>query len=317
MQPIAQQRHARVTNSRKKETARERGLFRLLLTKASGRLYPNPSRIGLITMISADFRLAFLLLIRSRAVLVCSCLAIVVGAFAWLAGQFSPRQPDTVALDIGISLIRIVVPVFALLQIQDLLSREVERRLIFTSLTFPRPRWMFLIGRYVAVVAMAALFTILLLAVVAAVVTWGGPEYRQGTKVDLGAPFILTGSLVWLDAAVVIAFGVALASIATTPHLVLMGGIGFMIIGRSASTIVALLEREAELVKGADLYHQGLQWTQWIIPDLAALDVRPIALYGKLELLTASPWAFLAMPIGYVTVLLVIACYRFEKRQFA
>ncbi len=268
-------------------------------------------------MLTADFRLAFLLLIRSRAAVVAACLGVTVASFAWLAGQFSPRQPDTVALDIGISLIRIVVPVFALLQIQDLLAREIERRLIFTSLTFPRPRWMFLIGRYLAVIAMASLFTILLLALIAAVVTWAGPEYAQGTKVNLGAPFILTGGLIWLDAAVVIAFGVALASIAATPHLVLMGGIGFMIIGRSASTIVALLEREAELVKGADYYHQGLQWTQWIIPDLAALDVRPIALYGKLELLTASPWAFFAMPVGYAVVLLVIACYRFEKRQFA
>jgi hypothetical protein len=60
-----------------------------------------------------------------------------------------------------------------------------------------------------------------------------------------------------------------------------------------------------------------LQWVQWLIPDLAALDVRPIVLYDKMELLTASPMALLAMPLGYVVALLILACARFAKRQFA
>lgn len=267
--------------------------------------------------IFADLKLGVLLLIRSRFMLITGVLSVVVAACAWLAGQFSPRQPDTVALDVGISLIRIAVPVLGLLQIQDLLAREVDRRLILNSLTYPRSRAIFLLGRYLAVVTLASVLTALLLAAVAAVVASGSDDYLQVTKVSLGLPYLLTGSLIWLDAAVVIAFGVALASVSTTPHLVLLGGIGFMVIARSASTIVALLAREHELLKGAELYSQGLQWVQWIIPDLSALDVRAIALYGKMELLTASSWALLAMPLGYIALLVMLACLRFERRQFA
>ena len=265
----------------------------------------------------ADFRLAFLLLVRSRLWLVTGIVAAVVAACAWLAGQFSPRQPDTVALDVGISLIRIFVPLLGLLQIQDLLAKEVDRRLILTSLTYPRARATFLLGRYLAVVAAALIMTVVLLMVVAAVVVWAGQDYSQVSKVAIGRPYLLTGSLIWLDAIVVIAFGAALASISTTPHLVFLGGIGFMIIARSASTIIALLEREHQLLSGGELYSQGLQWVQWIIPDLAALDVRPIALYGKMELLTASPWALVLMPLGYIALLLMLACLKFERRQFA
>lgn len=265
----------------------------------------------------ADFRLSLLLLVRARLGWVALVLGFVIGACAWLAGQFSPRQPDTVALDVGISLIRIAVPLLALLQVQDLLAREVERRLILTSLTYPRSRTAFLVGRYLAVAVAALGMTVFLSLVVAAVVHWGGTGYSQGTKVALGLPYLMTIGLIWFDVAVVVAFGLALATVATTPHLVFLGGIGFMIIGRSASTIVSLLERERELVKGADWYSQGLQWVQWLIPDLAALDIRPVALYGKMELLAASPWALVAMPIGYILLLVVIACWRFEKRQFA
>ena len=84
---------------------------------------------------AANFRLAFRLILRSRAVLVSLILGALLVAAAWLAGQFSPRQPSTVALDVGLSLIRLVVPILALLQIQDLVAREVERRLVLTSLT--------------------------------------------------------------------------------------------------------------------------------------------------------------------------------------
>jgi Cu-processing system permease protein len=267
--------------------------------------------------LAADFRLAVLLLVRSRLWLVSLTLAATVAICAWLAGQFSPRQPDTVALDVGISLIRLIVPLLALLQIQDLVAREVDRRLILTSLTYPRSRSVFLLGRYLAIVALALGMIVLFSVVVAALVTWGGPGYVQATKVALGLPFFLTGGLIWLDVAVVVAFGLVLATVATTPHLVFLGGIGFMVIGRSASTIIALLQRERELVKGAEWYQQSLQWVQWVIPDLAALDVRPVALYGKMELLTASPWALLVMPSAYVAVLLMLACFSFEKRQFA
>lgn len=268
-------------------------------------------------MIFADLRLALLVLMRSRFLLVATSLCSIVAACAWLAAQFSPRQPDTVALDVGISLIRIVIPLLGLLQVQDLLAREVDRRLILSSLTYPRSRAVFILGRYLAVVALAFALTAALLACVAAVVGWGTTDYSQATKVALGWPYIITGGLIWLDAAVVIAFGVALASVATTPHLVFLGGIGFMIIARSASTIIALLEREQTLVSGAEMYSQGLQWVQWLIPDLAALDVRTIALYGKMEFLTASPLALLAMPLGYVALLLILACLKFERRQFA
>ena len=94
----------------------------------------------------ADFRLALLLLRRSRWLGIVATLGALVIAIAWLSAQFSPRQPATVALDVGISFIRLVVPLLLLLQIQDLLAREIDRRQILTSLTYPRSRSSFLLN---------------------------------------------------------------------------------------------------------------------------------------------------------------------------
>ena len=264
----------------------------------------------------ADFRLALLLIVRARLWVVVAMLDAVVAAAAWLSAEFSPRQPMTVALDVGLSLIRVGVPLLALLQVQDLLAREVDRRLILASLTYPRSRSSFLLARYMAVVAVTAGLTLLAAAVLAAVVSVSGGGYQQATPVALGLPYLLTIAYLLLDIAVIVAFGVALATVATTPNLVFLGGIGFMIIARSTSTIVDLLGREKHIVQGTELYHQGLQSVQWLIPDLAALDVRPIALYDKMELLPQSPWALVLMALAYTALLLIMGCLCFERRQF-
>ena len=265
---------------------------------------------------NSNFQLALRLLVRSRLVVIIAICTALLAAAAWLAGQFSPRQPATVALDVGLSLIRLGVPILALLQIQDLVAREVERRLVLTSLTYPHSRAIFLVARYSAVIVAALIVTLVLCIALACVVAWVNNVYAQATSVALGMPFAITGALIWLDVAVVVCFGLVLATISTTPHLVFIGGVGFMVIARAASTIIQLLEAERDLVRGADWYHQGLQWVQWIVPDLASLDVRQIALYGKMELLTASPVALLLMPISYVIVLLLIACAIFSRRRF-
>jgi hypothetical protein len=66
--------------------------------------------------------LALRLMHRARLSVVVVALAVTLVLVAWLAGQFSPRQPATVALDVGISFIRLALPVLVLLQIQDLVE---------------------------------------------------------------------------------------------------------------------------------------------------------------------------------------------------
>ena len=269
-----------------------------------------------MTWSPANLLLALRLIIRSRALVVSAIVGAILFCVAWLAGQFSPRQPSTVALDVGLSYIRFAIPILALIQIQDLVAREVERRLVLTSLTYPHPRTAFLLGRYVAVVAVALANTLFFCGLLALSVTWVGVLFPQTTVPSLGLPFLLTGALIWFDALVVVGFGLLLATVSTTPHLVFLGGMGFMIIARSASTIIQLLEAEKNIVRGADWYHQGLQWVQWIVPDLASLDVRTIALYGKMEMLSVSPGALVLMPVSYSIVLLIVASAVFSRRRF-
>ena len=75
---------------------------------------------------------------------------------ALLAGNFSGRQPLTVALDVGMSGLRFVLLLMALLWVQDLLARDIERKTIYFLLAYPITRSQFLFSRFFAVAFLSA-----------------------------------------------------------------------------------------------------------------------------------------------------------------
>lgn len=264
-----------------------------------------------------DFRLGFQLIAgaKSFALLGAACLALA--GITFLAAQFSPRQPATVALDVGISVIRFLVPVVSLFLLQVLLSDEIERKTILLSLTYPRSRTRYVQERFLVTVVAALAIQIALASVLAltdiAAMSFGQP---MDTPVGLGRQFVAVMALSYVDFLAIISFGLLLAAIATVPNLVVVGGIGFMVIGRSASSIIALLEREQSLVRGGEYFRGGLQWARWLVPDLASLDARMISLYAKWEFLPAATWQNVFAVLAYAAVLVTVACLIFERRQF-
>ena len=56
---------------------------------------------------------------------------------AYLSAGFSPRHPRTVALDIGLSGIRVTLVLLSLFWVQELLAKEVERKTVLHSLAYP------------------------------------------------------------------------------------------------------------------------------------------------------------------------------------
>jgi hypothetical protein len=55
----------------------------------------------------------------------------------------------------------------------------------------------------------------------------------------------------------------------------------------------------------------------YLLPDLGALDVRMLALYGKPEFLPADwPWLVLSS-LGYTLALLALAVWALQRKRFA
>lgn len=90
-----------------------------------------------------------------------------------------------------------------------------------------------------------------------------------------------------------------------------------MLAARSFSAIINLLARDSSVVPGAEVYGAGVSLLGYMLPDLGALDVRGVALYGQMEFLS-SDWLWLIMSCAsYSLALLGGAAWIFNRRRFS
>lgn len=156
-----------------------------------------------------------------QAVFILGVLTIVI---AYFSGFFSPRQPQTVALDVGFSGIRFSLVLLNLFWVQELVAREIDRRVILFSLAYPVSRAAFLVGRFAAVLVLSTLAAVVLgfLLLIAVVMVGGG--YEQEFLPALGVPFWSAVLGFTVDAAVVAAFALCIAALSTVSVLPLALG---------------------------------------------------------------------------------------------
>ncbi len=236
---------------------------------------------------------------------------------AALAAQFSGRQPASVALDVGISTIRLVLPFVVVLLVQEIISREFERRYFLNTLSFPFTRAQFLLQRFCAVTLLSQMLLLVSAAALALSVWLISAGYEQGTAVALGKHYWLTILFIAVELCVLAALATLLAVTASTPSFVLIGTFGFLLVARSFASIIELLARNQYVVHDAERYSAGIGMLGYLLPDLGALDVRMIALYGRMEFLP-SDWLWLVLSSAcYAAGLLALAVWALNRKRFA
>ncbi len=242
---------------------------------------------------------------------------LVMALAAYLAFLFSGRQPTTIALDIGISVIRLLLPLVLVLMTQELLSREFDRRYFLNTLSYPHPRHKLLLGRFIAVLALTLGLLLALASTLALLIWLISQGNAQPTPVSLGHNYLITIAFIGLDLLLLTAVATLLAVVASTPSFVLIGTLGFMLVARSFGAIVELLTRSTGVVSDAESYRLGIGLLSYLLPDLGALDVRMVALYDKSEFLPADwPW-LIPSTLIYAAGLLAAAIWALQRKRFA
>ncbi len=257
-------------------------------------------------------RLAF----RARFLWVSLCGLLLLIFAAILSAQFSGRQSATIALDVGISIIRLTLPIVSILLQQELLSKEFDLKQYLTSLTYPRSRHQLLLGRVAAIALLTLGLLILYAAVLAGLTGYVSHAYPQDTPPDVGLPYIITIAFSALDLLVVFAIGTVIAVTATTPSFVFIGTLGFTLVARSYSSIVALLTRDGTLVRNTDTYQSSLSLLGYLLPDLAPLDVRMISLYGQWQFLPDDWPLRVVSTLAYAAALFALSVWALNRKKF-
>lgn len=225
---------------------------------------------------------------------------LLIGGSAVL-GKLTIMEHDKIMTDAGLAAINMVGVAIATFVGIGLVSKEIERRTIYTIIARPIRRLDFLLGKYLGLVTTLAVNMAIMLLVYLAVLSFN--------HIPLHVSLLQAAQLMFLEMMIVTATAL-LFSTFSTPSLSAMLTVGLYVVGHLMSDLRGIAEKStSDIMKGI------ITGLYYICPNFEMLNIKGQAAAGVSVL-----WSYQAIATAYglfySALLLAIACLIFERRDF-
>jgi ABC-type transport system involved in multi-copper enzyme maturation permease subunit len=252
--------------------------------------------------------------VRDRVLYNLVFFAILLIASSYLLGQLTAGQDVKIIKDLGLAATAVFGLFIAIFIGIGLVSKEVERRSVYSLLSKPISRSQFVVGKYLGLVLTlavnVAVMTIALYAVLA-VLTYLAPAAQRAAWEAPGTdPRILKAiALIFMQLMIVTAIALFFSTF-STPLLSAALTFGFYIVGHFNADLKnfdRIVESQPAVWLARGLYH--------VLPDFSAFDVKTEVVHGL-----HVPAGYIAATAGYglayIAVLVAVAVLIFSRRDF-
>lgn len=240
--------------------------------------------------------------------------AVLLMAASFLLGQLTAGQDVKIIKDLGLAATAVFGLFIAIFIGIGLVSKEVERRSIYSLLSKPISRWQLVAGKYAGLVLTLAVnlavMTLALYAVLAYLTWTSPPQFRAAWDAPGLDPALMKAIfLIFIELMLITALALFFSTF-STPLLSASLTFGLYIVGHFNADLrnfeqVVNSRTAAWLARG--LYH--------VLPDLSAFDVKTEVVHGL-----PVPPGYLAITTAYgvlyIAVLLLVATLVFSRRDF-
>jgi ABC-type transport system involved in multi-copper enzyme maturation permease subunit len=225
---------------------------------------------------------------------------LMIGSSILLSTLTLGEQAKTIQ-DIGLASINLFGVLIAIFVGIGLVSKELERRTIYTIIAKPLPRYQFLLGRYFGLMLTLLVNTSIMVA--------GFFLTLLASRVPLGAGLLKAIGLIFVELLVVTAVAVMFSTF-TTPTLSATFSVAVYVIGHLTDDLKTLGGKlSSELTK------RFLDLLYYALPNLESFNIKGQAVHGipvePSYLLTA-----VAYGVTYGAGVLLLACVIFQRRDF-
>jgi len=238
---------------------------------------------------------------------------ILIGA-SYLLGQLTAGQDVKIIKDLGLSATALFGLFIAIFIGINLVSKEVERRSMYSLLSKPIHRYQLVLGKYAGLTLTLAVNVAVMAAALYAVLvykSWGVPALVQsGWYAPALDPALLKAiSLIFLELMVITAIATFFSSF-STPILSAAFTFGLFIVGHLSGDL-----RNFDQIVDSETAARVARGLYWILPNLAQFDVKDRVVHG-----IAVPFGYMTLTFGYallyIAMLLSVSMYIFSKRDF-
>ena len=240
--------------------------------------------------------------------------AIMLIGVSYLLGQLTAGQDMKIIKDLGLaatSLFGLFIAVFIGI---GLVSKEVEKRSIFSLLSKPAHRYQLVLGKYLGLtLTLAVNVAMMALALYALLfyMSWGlPPEANLVWDAPVRDPAMLKAIFLILVELMLVTAIALLFSTFSTPILSAAFTFGMFLAGHFSADL-----RNFEQVVDSPAAARLARGIYWVLPNLAQFDVKSQVVHGQ-----PVPLGYVALTsayaLVYISMLLAIAMYIFSKRDF-
>jgi ABC-type transport system involved in multi-copper enzyme maturation permease subunit len=238
---------------------------------------------------------------------------LLIGA-SYLIGQLTAGQDVKIIKDLGLAATSIFGLFIAIFIGIGLVSKEVEKRSIYSLLAKPISRRQLVIGKYTGLLLTLAVnlavMAIALYAVLGYIAWMSGPGAEKAWERPALDPAMLRAFLLTFDELAIVTAIALFFSTFSTPLLSAALTFGFFIAGRF-STDLRNFDQAVSSKAAAGLARA----LYWVLPNLGSFDVRAQVVHGQ-----AVSTGYVLLMTGYsglyIGALIVAATLVFSRRDF-
>jgi len=238
---------------------------------------------------------------------------LLIGA-SYLLGQLTAGQDIKIIKDLGLAATSIFGLFIAVFIGIGLVSKEVERRSIYSLLAKPIRRSQLVLGKYCGLVLTLFVNVSIMAAalyVVLAYMSWG-VSIDQAAAWDAKAldPALMKAvGLIFVELMLVTAIAMFFSTF-STPMLSAALTFALYVVGHFSADL-----RNFQDVVDSPMAGRIVRGLYWVLPNLAQFDVKDLVVHGQ-----PVPSGYVALSVTYaalyITVLLLVSALIFSRRDF-
>jgi len=240
--------------------------------------------------------------------------AVLLMASSYLIGQLTAGQDVKIIKDLGLSATSLFGLFIAVFIGIGLVSKEVERRSIYSLLSKPITRAQLVLGKYCGLTLTLAVNVAVMAAALYAVLTymvWGLPPEARGVwdAPALDPAMLKAVLLIFVELMLVTALALFFSTF-SSPMLSAALTFGLYVVGHFSGDL-----RNFQQVVDSPMAARVARGLYWVLPNLAQFDVKSEVVHN-----VHVPAGYLAMTsayaAAYIAMLLAVSALVFSRRDF-
>jgi Cu-processing system permease protein len=222
-------------------------------------------------------------------------------AAATLLSRVSMGEQEKIVTDMGLASINLVGVIIAVFVGIGLVSKEIDRRTIYTVMARPISRVQFVTGKYLGLVVTLFLNLSTMLIVLLLTLWWSAASIHLSV--------LQAAELIFVELLIVTALALLFSTFSSTTVSAAMT-LGFYVIGHLTADLKGIAEKSEN-----DLFTALITGIYYLCPNLEILNIKGQASSGIPVSLVYQSMATM-YGLFYVMLLLTVASVIFQRRDF-